>query len=95
MPIVIIKLLSTILLSTYKNGIIRILKAVKDPRVPLLPYFISGMNTNHTNRMELIGYNDQVNALDIATSQIAQTIIPTNSNIEIVIDNTFWKDIFF
>lgn len=59
-----------ILLIIYKNGIIKMLNTIKEQGIPLLPYFMNGMNTSHAKRLELIGYSDQVNVPDIATSQM-------------------------
>ena len=84
-----------ILLITYKNGMIKMLNAIKEQSIPLLPYFMNGTNTNHAKRLELIGYSDQVNVPAIATSQMEHTITPVNKNIENDIVKIFWKDTIF
>lgn len=71
------------------------LNTIKEQGIPLLPYFMNGMNTSHAKRLELIGYSDQVNVPDIATSQMEHTITPISKNIENDIVKTFWKDTIF
>lgn len=48
---------------------------MREPRIPLLPYFSMGIKTNHANRIELMGYSDQLNLLEMAISHIAHTAL--------------------
>ena len=82
-----------ILSITYKNGMIKILSAIKEPSNPFLPHFTNGIITTQANNMELIGYNDQVNFPDIAMSQIKHTTMPTSNNNEKAIAKIFRKEV--
>ena len=78
-----------------QNGMIKMLKITKEPSVPLPPYFTSGINTDHANRVAAIGYSDQENVPEIAISQIEQTMMPSNSDPENNKADTFRNDILF
>ena len=88
-------LFSMILLITYRNGIIKILNDMREQRMPFPPHFISGTNTSHAKRLALIGYSDQVNVPDIATSQMEHTIMPSSNSTENDIVKAFWNDTIF
>ena len=56
----------TKILSTYKYGIVKILKLIRLLLIPLFPHFITEINTNHAKAIELVVILDQVNWLEIA-----------------------------
>ena len=58
------------------------LNEIKDSTIPFLPNLIIGINISQVKMIALIGYKDQVNPLDIAISQIEQTIMPRSNTTE-------------
>ena len=96
MPIGMMRLFPpTSLLSTARNGRIKILMAIREPGMPFIPYLMIGTHTSHAKRMELTGYQDHVNAPDIATSQMTHTNMPSNNMAEKEIVKIYRKEAMF
>jgi hypothetical protein len=77
--------------SKYTYGTINKLNVIKNPHIPLYPNFIIGVVNNQAKIIEHIGINDHVKVPDIATSQMAQVIIPSNESIEYVKKNILFS----
>ncbi len=68
--------------STYKNGIIKMLRDMIEPRIPFKPNLIEGKNIAQAKMQELIGISDHVNVPEIATSTIETAKIPRRRKME-------------